>query len=154
MRKIIVGAVGLLWAMSGILLAEDAKGGKDSLEKIKTLRAGLLVKMPVVNDLFDHEHNGVNTAANAFVKQYHEAIAALNKRIETEDAKTGDAHDKVAVDALRGKLTKFQTMWSDRAQNFVPAWNQKVTTLSATRQSLNIVVSDVATLDPHWVRAE
>src|SRR5580698_534341 len=105
MRKLIFATVCVLWAVAGTLRAQD----KDpQLENIKTLRLSLLTKMPVVVDLFDNEHNGLNPAYNVVAKQYTDGIAAINKQLETENAKPADARDKATLDALMAKLARFQ----------------------------------------------
>src|SRR5438552_1330327 len=152
MRKLIIGTVCLLWATGGILLAQDAKDGKE-LEKIRTLRASLLVKVPVLNDVFDNEHNGINAAANALLKKYQDATAAVTKQIDTEEAK-GEARDKMAVEAMRTKLARFQTVWNDRNATAAPVWNKKYTEFNTTRISLVAVVNDETNIDQYWLRAD
>src|ERR1044072_8979152 len=98
MRKVIFGVVCGLWAMGGVLPVQAVENTRDAQrEKIKTLRAALVNKMPAVNDQFDHDHNGMNPVYTMLLKQYQDAQAPLRKQIETESAKTGEARDQALI---------------------------------------------------------
>jgi len=155
MRKILLMMVCAMWVTNGALLAQDAKASKDQkLESIRKLRTQVLSKLPALADVFDGEHNGTTTAWNSLYKQYQDSVVTVNKQIETETAKTGDARDQLALDKATAKLARIQALWSDIASKYNPAFNQKWGILTVTRNNLVALVNDLAAQDQVWLRAD
>ena len=156
MRKIILlMTVCAMWVTNGALLAQDAKASKDQkVESIRKLRTQVLSKLPALADLFDAEHNGMNTALGSIQKQWQDSGAAANRRFETENAKTGDTRDQAALDQATAKVARIQAVWQDIATKFLPAFSQKWGILNATRNNLVALVNDLAAQDQVWLRAD
>ena len=155
MRKILLMAVCAMWVTNGALLAQDAKASKDQkLESIRKLRTQVLSKLPALADLFDGEHNGMSAALGSLQKQYQDSVVAANRRVDSENAKSGDTRDQAALDQATAKVAKLQTLWTDIATKFIPAFNQKWGILTATRNNLVALVNDLAAQDQVWLRAD
>ncbi len=96
MRKILLMTVWAMWVTNGVLLAQDAKASTDQkLESVKKLRTQVLSKLPALADLFDPDHNGMAPALGSCRKQFKESAAAVNRQIDAENAKPGDARDQL-----------------------------------------------------------
>ena len=155
MRKILLMAVCAMWVTNGALLAQDAKASKDQkVESVRKLRTQVLSKLPALADLFDGEHNGMTAAIGSLQKQYQDSVVAVNKQIETENAKAGDTRDQLALDKATAKAARIQALWSDIAIKYIPAYNQKWGVLTVTRNNLVPLITDLAAQDQVWLRAD
>ena len=154
MRRMLFVTVYALFAANGILRADEAKAGADQVEKIRTLRSTLLNKMPALADLFDNEHNGVNTAGELVGGAFTTAVTGMNNRIAAESAEPAETQDKALIDSLTAKVARYQLAWSDRGQKVVPAYSQKMNALGVNYRSLATLVPDLTNLDQVWQRAD
>ncbi|MCG3149175.1 MAG: hypothetical protein PCFJNLEI_02635 [Verrucomicrobiae bacterium] len=152
MRKVIVAMLCAVWVTGGGLMAQDAKDPQ--VEKIKTLRSGLLAKMPVLGDQFSYDYNGINTASLDFNKKYQAVAASLREKLETENAKTGEARDQMAINAVVAKQQRLAVILADRsASAAVQAWVQKFNDMNTIRLNLASLVTAQTANDQAWLRA-
>jgi len=156
MRKLILlMTVCAMWVTNGALLAQDAKASKEQkVESIRKLRTQVLSKLPALADIFDGEHNGMTVAYAALQKQWQEGLAAANKRVDSENSKSGDARDQAALDQAIAKVARLQAVWANLANKFFPAFGQKWNSLTTTRNNLVPLINDLAAQDQVWLRAE
>ena len=156
MRKLILlMTVCAMWVTNGALLAQDAKASKEQkVESIRKLRTQVLSKLPALADIFDADHNGMNAAFGALQKQYQDGIGVMNRRVDAENAKSGDTRDQAALDQATAKAARIQAVWTDIATKYLPAFSQKWGALTTTRNNLVSLIADLAAQDQVWLRAE
>ena len=149
-RKMTLVTIAVI-ALSGMLWAEDMSL-EARAEKQGALRARILSKMNELAKLTDNGQNGVSAAYQALEYNWQQTRSELNKRINTEAAKQGDAKDAALIDSLVAKSQKLDKLWAEHMQEW-----QTYTRISGeplgSYQSMAQVYQYISSVDQAWLRA-
>ena len=148
-RNIILATT--LLTLTGRLVADESTT-EAQIEKLGALRLRVSVKLNNLAKATDNTPNGVNAATEGLATIYTQSRNDVAKRLQTENAKTGDAHDQIAINALAAKLEQIDVIWNDYNRKNLTAFAAKITELNSFAQNLAQVYQNIAGADQAWLR--
>lgn len=155
-RTILMTAITLLLA-TGLVVAParaetPAEAQAAQLAKIEAARVKVAAKIAELQKLTNNSANGTTAANTALQGLFQQTLGTLNKRLQEENVKTGEARDQGIIDLLTTKYEKINALWNNFLYRDNPSFNAPFNDVQYDVTQLTTLVDPFAATGQPWVR--